>query len=328
MTRLDLKKMMTRFIVIEIILTSHIACSIRIARNPTPVALNAVDDQLLESTNDGTNTKLGASLSVALFSYDPMEAVYNRMSKTGGSTLESILKQVVPDNSMIVGEASGLQRQLKQNNKTRERVFVIGSIRNPCGIYLSMWSMMNDQAVEISKKVHGEKFDRCFGKNQELLSPGMQTKTQKPPSSEQINAFQKWMRSKETEGMVSYRFAWKYLDGPNHHACDLCGPSSCMELSEHSKRMEGDWSQESLADCWVNTDDLGQDLKRCLKLYEAKSGVHVKWENFDKLVDPERANKSGHGECKAYFDKETAKLVEEGVDKPMFGKFGFKECCA
>jgi len=318
---------MTRLIIIEIILTSHIAGSIRIARNPTPVALNAVDHQWQDSIAHGTNTKLGASLSVALLSYDPMEAVYNRMSKTGGSKLEEILKEIVPDNSMIVGEATGLEQHLKKNNKTRERVFVIGSIRNPCDIYLSHWSMMND-AVELARKNYGEPFDRCFGKNQELLSPGMQPRMQTPPTSEQINAFQKWMRSKETEGMVSYRFAWKYLNGPLHRQCDLCGPSSCMDLSEHSKTMEGDWSQESLADCWVNTKDLGQDLKRCLKLYEEKTGVHVKWENFDKLVDQQRANKSGHGQCKAYFDKETAKLVEEGVDKPIFNKFGFKECCA
>merc|ERR1712048_302815 len=65
----------------------------------------------------------------------PITLVYNRLSKTGGTVLQRVLPLAVQELS-IVNEATSLKPDLARLEGLGKRVFVIGSIRDPCSMLL------------------------------------------------------------------------------------------------------------------------------------------------------------------------------------------------
>lgn len=261
-----------------------------------------------------------------------VELIFSRMSKTGSSTGELMLKEALPAGSFkVVNEASGLPAADKQKKKEK-KAFVIGMIRNPCQVYLSNWAMyasttgINLDRLNTDLKVRADTA-QCWGNNGEFLGLGAPDYGMNLTSPKNVELFRKWMKNPYTEGMNAYRFAWKWLDGKYHDKCTTCGPKGCADLHETSTKLMQAWSPDQLADCWVKTENYENDFRTCLEKFEAKAGKKmVNWAKFAEEI--KKQNKGSYGDCKKYFDKSTAALVEQGIDKPIFEKFGYSGCCA
>mmetsp|Transcript_23508 Transcript_23508/g.65184 ORF Transcript_23508/g.65184 Transcript_23508/m.65184 type:complete len:306 (-) Transcript_23508:1461-2378(-) len=80
----------------------------------------------------------------------------------------------------------------------------------------------------------------------------------------------------------------------------------------------------SVVHCWIHTEQLERDLRRCLLEYEVRGGG-VKWEHFPG-GDAERVNSEAHAPCSRMFDSSREALVRE-MDGRVFSAFNYSSCC-
>lgn len=261
---------------------------------------------------------------------DQVTLILNRMSKTGSSTAEMLVKQSLPNGGyQIVNEADGLTAEQKQKKKDG-KAFVIGLMRNPCSVYLSMWSMMAslnqaDQQFKVEDMKMNPWSAECWA-NGQLIGLGKPDYGKNLTSPEKVDMFRKWMKSPRTEAMNAYRFAMSWMDVKNDPFKSHCGPKDIENLKLIEEKVE-QAEPDELADCWVKQETFAVDFKSCMEKYEKKAGKNVvDWPQFTQWVGNQ--NRSPHGECSTYFDKATKDLVEQGADKSLFKKFGYQGCCA
>eukprot|EP00435_Cladocopium_sp_Y103_P072326 s1543_g39.t3 len=204
-----------------------------------------------------------------------------------------------------------------------KRAFLVGSVRNPCESYLSLWAFQSDPRRRAGlmsdlKRRRPEDYARLVGKDasSDYTSP------------KDIQRFRTWIRflahDQISLGLMSGRFYGKYISTSEVNMRDNAmlvkdlSSSHATEILESLKSME----VKDLADCWLHTETMDEDLNRCLKQYAARGG----------RVDLQLLSASGvkgasnHGNCEIFFDKETAQLVGQ-LDAHLFSKFGYTTCC-
>lgn len=158
--------------------------------------------------------------------------------------------------------------------------------------------------------------------------------------SGEIDAFRQWVTSPSGwKRKVSYSFWCKHLKNssipePSH----FCGPEATCEGYEQWEREYGEtsrqmfhqdissaWTPDTLADCWIHTETLSDDAKRCLHAYE-NIGGRVDWSRVPDFI--ENGNpRAGEARCDTFFD-ETAKAEVIENDRELFERFGYKQCCS
>jgi len=217
--------------------------------------------------------------------------LYLHLPKTGGSFIVDHLGKAVQRTHLQVApelSSAGVGRS--------SEAFVIGSVREPCRQYLSLWAYGSR-----GQGAFHQAFIRTLGEHEAARCYGVHTKRRIPSyvnSSADIKAFLQWMSHREVLGLQTQRMA----------------------------RMFG-WSPE--VDCWVLTGSgLIDDLKRCLSRFEAQGGI-VDWRALEaQLIMTLQTPRPQHvGECQEYFDTRLSNFIEMR-DAPIFSYFGLKGCCA
>jgi len=257
--------------------------------------------------------------------------LYAHMSKTGGTQIHQVLRlSVLPDKRAFHAEPYGL-------NDAHRAAFVIGSIRNPCEYYVSLWAFQSTSVglkvgmMADMKRREPESWERLVGKN-EGKSFG---------TEDDIKRFRAWLRyvSKTNYGYYSARFYRKYVEKIAIGASSIDMKSNAYLARNLSEaEVEDQLSQlrdanvTGLASCWVKTENLADDLLTCLERFERAHGPGaVHREGAEKVLSSseksgKRVNKSPHKPCKRYYDPESAALVKS-MDKHLFEKFGYQTCC-
>lgn len=249
--------------------------------------------------------------------------LYGHMSKAGGATILKTLKEVVDPQYLVPHpEIYGL-------NNAQRSAFVIGSIRNPCDFYVSLWAFQSGGTTD-----HGIMSDmakRFPSDYKRLVGEGTQKHF---TSKSDVARFRKWVKhianKRGQVGLMTARFYKKYVQKGKHRKEDLRDKSdlaSAMTTKEIAKVKKGMSAEnlKKLGICWVKTESLFADLKACLQEYEQKSNVSVSWGNFHQ--DLHLTHGSTHAPCNHYYDQETSDLVRN-LDSHIFDQFGYGSCCA
>jgi len=257
----------------------------------------------------------------------PGNGLYTRSSKSAGTTLDALLKEVLPDIA-VAGEAMNDNDALRQAKMARNETFIIATVRNPCEWYVSWWTMfmrvMNESGGKEGCMLGKEEsyckdasFRECVASfapdNIDLASP----------TEDETKGFQRWVSSpRGWQNRVSLNF-WAKHGKLRHHEPWFCPVDSSSKTPMLDEQVN-DFTPESIADCWIHTENLHEDTTRCINLYE-KSGGKINWDKLPKLI----GNRNPRPEarlCSKFFDDKTAKFVMEH-DKSLFQLFGYSKCC-
>eukprot|EP00931_Biecheleriopsis_adriatica_P058751 TRINITY_DN35055_c0_g1_i1.p1 TRINITY_DN35055_c0_g1~~TRINITY_DN35055_c0_g1_i1.p1 ORF type:complete len:839 (+),score=99.99 TRINITY_DN35055_c0_g1_i1:98-2614(+) len=245
---------------------------------------------------------------------------YARFPKTGSRYAIMKLKSAVP-GIFIVPEKSPLHAFSYASDP---HTFVLGSARNPCSAYVSLW------AFQSSGRQHGlmhglyqkspADYDRIVGRHAKDKYSG----------PEDVRRFREWLKffahPSHKLGLLSARFHSKYISADKDVDIlsdpDLAKGRSNAEAAKMAEELRS-MEINDLVDCWLRTESLDSDMARCLSSYKSQGG-QVKTTN---LIQNDAFGASEHGPCSLYFDKETEDLVWQ-IDGPLFQKFGYTQCCA
>lgn len=252
--------------------------------------------------------------------YAPPPLWYNHLAKTGGTFLRVALEDVVVGNIGVIDEVHGLR-------DVSRPPFTIGSIRNPCDYYVSLWAANSFGRGPLSsldshlKKNLGHDFQQKFGTERDIA------------------AFRRWVHALlgQKAGLLTVRLWVKYLaDSPERYngcvARATClGPTALTSETKVLDELQRA-NVTSLADCWVKTGNLVQDTEHCLKMYEQPGPERhpgkIRWAKWHEDTTQQQVfhNPSLHAPCEAYYDNFTESLVRDR-DRLIFEKFDFAQCC-
>ena len=186
------------------------------------------------------------------------QLAYARFPKTGSRYVLSRLRKVtqfsvIPEKKAVraVGVAA--------------HEFLLGSVRNPCTSYLSLWAFQSEASrragVMVNLRKHDpEAYQRLAGRNS---ANGF-------TSLEDVNRFRNWIKfmghADVQLGLLSGRFHGKYLSRDRDmdilDNAFLVRGLSKEAAAETAKALQTA-SMSELADCWLHTESLDADLTRC-----------------------------------------------------------------
>ena len=225
----------------------------------------------------------------------------------------------------------------------RRNFFVIGSVREPCEQYVSLWAFGSAGGGAFSRECK-----RQFSNDSKTAEYCGTLGTASPlfDSAEDVVRFQQWVQHPLVAGVITRRFQQSYID---------------RDGAAH-------------VDCWVVVDRFVQTLEGCLRAFEAQGG-RVHWERLAAVNQnlthstlmlsmpppmrrpppaPPPARPSSlpryqidkkslttdprdlhHAPCLHYFDEKMAHAIEHGPDAALYdafrgngvGRFGFHGCC-
>jgi len=231
-------------------------------------------------------------------------------------------------------------RHPRLNNISRpnQRIFRIGSTRNPWRYYVSTWAWSS---------THG--YDEEVGqyKAQEVVAGASKADVAR---FRQLVAHQ--LGGGAVVGMFSARFYQFYLQ-PGHgseglkplHPWPCCNEggeaaawvadhqqefaSAARELSSFSTYEAAHLgATDGHVSCWVHAENVVNDLRYCLQLYEAISKKSVvNWAAFEEHARQAPSNVSPHAACEDLFDEATSAMVER-ADAALIRDFGYTFCGA
>ena len=268
--------------------------------------------------------------------------VFNHNPKAGGGTIRRVLEQAFTcelDPHVLTDPAGKRRDAVVRGGKgptscwvvvtefkssgslAQQRGFVISSIREPCAHYLSLWSYATVNKKSGFRSGQHRKLkdlEDLYGKDTPFFN-----------SSQDVTRFQRWMRHDKVTGLMMSRYNHNYL--PTQKRFQVNGKKGfrVRDAREH-------------VDCWVFVEDFESTFINCLREFEAQGGS-VDWEAAklkqivegavviaeNKRQNDKNYTKNGnHGKCAAYFDAETAQMVEEGPDNLIYSKFGYSGCCS
>jgi len=248
--------------------------------------------------------------------------IFGHLPKAGGMTLRNSLWKAINPWSEV-----RYNSEFAPWSPADKGAFKVAAIRNPCEYYVSIWSFISSYALK-GKPTYGWNMAR------EVWAA-----TDSRDSAEDIRRFRSWLRAAhvskahgdpaEGPGILSSRVVLQYSDdGPDlkgvvpHSALGGITKEKSQKINDALNRFN-----PSSVDCWVKTESLNEDLKRCLLKYEARFGPHVNWDVVTRKLQPDHVvNPSKHSTCQNYYDAESEALVRK-VDHHIFQKFGYPSCC-
>jgi len=217
--------------------------------------------------------------------------------------------------------------------------FHIGTIRNPCDWYVSLWAYSVDTN------------NMCQGKDQppDHVTCGSELRKE----LRRVPDGQRYLTNSSTakdsdEDIAKFRALLRRITGNYENATGSytaravagyagAGPWQ-FDMSLIDERAAAVFRQRLAAfntssiNCWVDTGRVTDGVRGCLRAYE-KVGGQVQWEAFEaraKLMDDHtkeaHINPSVHQPCSRYFDSETEAFVRR-IDDVAFSKFGYDRCC-
>lgn len=287
---------------------------------PMPFYMHAIHNATSRRTTTASPRATLLSKHKSWGPYAPPSLWYNHLAKTGGTFLRTALKDVVmmPPS----GGGIGVLDEVHGLGDVPRPFFLIGSIRNPCDYYVSLWAANSFGRGPLSeldphlKRNLGRDFQQKFG------------------TANDIASFRRWIRAivGQKVGLLTVRLWVKYLADSPERFNGCAARSTCLgptALSNETEIFEEVRSANftSLADCWVRTGNLVQDAEHCLRVYEERSGkTEVRWAKWHKDTKQIFRNPSLHVPCHEYYDNATESLVWDR-DRLVFEAFDFGQCC-
>lgn len=245
--------------------------------------------------------------------------LYNHFAKTGGSFIKTLMRAAFSRQQLrVLEEDQGMGPIFKRGHS----YWVIGSLRNPCDYYVSMWAYNSCCGGFVSR--YSSRLRKFLGNRTH--------KDDKFGAEEDVNNFRRWVRelSDDTYNYETIRMWVNYYAEAPHPYYDCRRRKLCVDDPEIEYNMTRDMHSESmasLANCWVMTDNLVDDLRACLEQYQAETNNAVNFTRYDELVANTAKNPSMHQHCAHYYDEDTAQFVKER-DLLLVKAFDFKTCCA
>jgi hypothetical protein len=308
------------------------SCIVRdtVANEEPSLLQTARQTSRLPSAPDGLRSGQDRKRVMQLSPYDVL--LYNHMPKAGGSfirtTLEDTAKKVIPPNNLrIVMEAQGLTED------DRRHTFIIGSVRNPCDYYVSEWAFHHrmqwpgypKEYYGVSEDLNTTEDQRRFGEWLRWLTPDA-----KPPGL--LTAIM--LESYFTESVVNVSRKLSIMHGEGNTRYPEADRRTYLAAA-------ASFGPDSAVDCWVKTENLTSDFRRCLTLFDQQAGNIVDWTAFNDLIASReqqlqqqrmdwRTKNSGHQKCNFYFDYGGDRLKDYvyKTDPAVFEKFGYESCCS
>jgi hypothetical protein len=275
----------------------------------------------------------------------PAGLLYNHLSKTGGTTVQDVVfpavcgrgnklsarKHYSGDEPAFKGrDGCVLQRDIDYSMNVNARdasiFYVLGSIREPCDYYLSLWSFISDchrKNPKASMFQNTPAWKYAWKSGVLGLSPPYN-------NSRDIGRFHEWHRSLHKA----------YERGDSYEQRVNAG----KEL--YAERVARRYGSFDNVHCWMRTSTLLEDATTCVDRYTGDCQGNVRgkaWRwHLDHALEssrtgpPGKAEKaSSHASCGGFFGaEEEAKLMarEESVLSargfPSFADFGIRSCCA
>lgn len=263
--------------------------------------------------------------------------LYDHLPKAGGSFVRGVLAgpetlgKVIPvDHLRILEESHTLSAADKQLTAT----FTVGSVSNPCDYYVSFWSFFGQ--ITVDGNMYG-------GPEYFAVSDAMNT-------AEDQRRFGEWLRYTMPGGLepgeLTARVLWSYF---NESVGTAARPEPTMRgwsPKDHAVyAAAAEALDPSSVDCWIHTETLTDDLRKCLTLYEARVGPGiVNWNEYETIVARQtREHKeqsikntggkniwtknSDHPPCEFLFEDQANVDYVLKIDHRIFKKFGYSKCC-
>ena len=267
---------------------------------------------------------------------------YKHMSKCAGT----YISRLVANMSIGNRHSANTNEQHPLGPGRTEKHFTIASVRNPCDYYVSLWSYNNlGQWHHNSRWGDLSKPFMLLGKHPTMHAPIFQKAlTAKDIAAGKVyenhTLFASYMNMTWAEGsshgIMTYRF-WETLVHLSTHGL-RCWAEQLFTCSNWFAKFHSDAACEqevqefdfaNLVDCWVYTESVEEDLHRCLKTYEAVTGVKLNWDKWDQR-QPD-ANVAPHAKCNDMYhgskaDGQLGKLIMKR-DSALASKFGYDRCC-
>jgi hypothetical protein len=230
---------------------------------------------------------------------------FNHMPKAGGSFIREVIQVTVPNQHVHIEDEF---ETLHADDADR---FTIGSVRNPCEYYLSLYSF---------GAMGGGLFRR-------FVPPALYVLDSPQQLYEWLKYIMGTQRGPNLIGVESLRIAKSYGNPSIMNHIPAARPMGLVpEWNLAGVEAALRTLNTSSVDCWVKTESLEADLQSCLSQYEMQSGVNLDWVAFKDALGKARHNSSPHRPCADMFTKDAEDLVLH-FDHHIFEKFGYWKCC-
>ena len=260
-----------------------------------------------------------------------LQLAYKHMSKCGGSYLVSLLV------NMTRGMHGLLNKDFfdEEHAVTPERhagSFIIGSIRNPCDYYVSLWAFQSQKTWAIVQNAaHG---GTLWQPEATTCDRGRKCPLQPESANSDPDKFEAWVnltmrKQPGVHGVLTHRFYDQLVEQRDSLQCWADNLLECADAYNETAVSSGmaSFDPDANVDCWVRTEMFDDDVKRCLVEYEQRSGAMLNWVAFDKRVPD--MNKAGHAPCKDFFAAKPgleSKIMH--ADRELAQAFHYPSCCA
>lgn len=235
--------------------------------------------------------------------------------KAGGSFMVELGRQLLGDDFQACHEFHRLSDCMRQHPDA----WVIGIVREPCSMYLSLWAYGSEG--------HGEFRYVWQTEADQLMMRGDQYDPER---------FRRWVHlvAPDSVGPVSLRFYHSYISGfhsQNDVYIDAARERIIHRNADIHDVIGGIVRDYELADirvdCWVDTNHLLADFARCMRMYNAARGANVDLTTISTIAHnaASRANASHHGECIDYCTNATAMHIAR-TDDALYRMFSYSPC--
>jgi hypothetical protein len=244
------------------------------------------------------------------------QLTYNHLPKAGGTFLTKVLSHVIPHVKIELETQSFTERDKLDS-------FTVGSVRNPCAYYVSMWAFNShgegalrnwipSEYWGVSKSLNTSEDKLKFAKFLQHVLKGRKIGLE---TTRLIMSYDSQRLSKELASKLTAEQL--YDQGP-------------AEEQEEFLRLASSFDSSSV-DCWIKTESLEDDLKRCLRLYEQSTGNTVDWNLLDRTIREQHESRFAmrydpHQPCDFYYDDASRSLVMD-AERAILDHFGYSTCC-
>jgi len=239
--------------------------------------------------------------------------VFAHFAKCGGTFSKPLVALSVPGVTLN-DEGTPFQKVSLAGQAT----FTIALMRNPYNYLVAMWSMYVSGRGAVRLRSKESTQDRFTIHNVSTLGA----------SVEDRNNFRDWVRYFSTEdlGFVSSRFATKYLENITEKETRIY-PGFSIDRDKLVLEKLQQLNIYDIADCWVYTEHLVDDLVYCLGRFESTGGV-VDWKAFNNSINSMPTNYYSHVSCSKMFSDPQLKSYVAENEHLLIKKFGYAVGCS